>query len=104
MAIPQIMEMSQEDLQKMHRLQLMIFTEIDRLCRANHIKYTLEVSWGQSVIKDLFPGMMILIFPCSGKIMIGFVRCAKNNWIGKNIFFKTRTQIQNTDLFTGGCF
>ena len=41
MARPQIMEMSQEDLQKMHRLQLMIFTEIDRLCRANHIKYTL---------------------------------------------------------------
>ena len=41
MAASKIMEMSQEDLQKMHRLQLMILDEIDRLCRKNNIKYTL---------------------------------------------------------------
>lgn len=36
-----IMEMSQDDLHKMHRLQLMILTEVDRLCRQHNIKYTL---------------------------------------------------------------
>ena len=70
---------SQEDLKKLHEVQVEILKDIDKFCREHNITYFLIAGTllgavrhnflEQFVIRDLFLGMMILILECFEVIM-----------------------------------
>ena len=68
-----------EKTKRVWAVQLEMLDEVERICKANGLKYfAAELSLALSAMKDIFHGMMILTWSCCGKIMINLCRLPRN--------------------------
>ena len=70
-----------EKTKRIWAVQLEMLDEVERICKKYGLKYFADSGTlsARCAIRDIFPGMMILIWQCSGRTMKHFLRWLREN-------------------------